>query len=104
MALALACRRLVETGVIAAMPIRHYVAGVSAGIVDDTAVLDLPYSEDSRAQVDLNCIMNEQGEIIEIQGTGEGRAFTVAEQQELVALCAVGNRRLIEKQKEIIRL
>ena len=103
-ALALACRRLVETGVIAAMPIRHYVAGVSAGIVDDTAVLDLPYSEDSRAQVDLNCIMNEQGEIIEIQGTGEGRAFTVAEQQELVALCAVGNRRLIEKQKEIIRL
>ena len=103
-ALALACRRLVETGVIAAMPIRHYVAGVSAGIVDDTAVLDLPYSEDSRAQVDLNCIMNEQGEIIEIQGTGEGRAFTVAEQQELVALCAVGNRRLIEKQKEIIQL
>lgn len=103
-ALALACRRLVETGVIAAMPIRHYVAGVSAGIVDDTAVLDLPYNEDSRAQVDLNCIMNEQGEIIEIQGTGEGRAFTVAEQQELVALCAVGNRRLIEKQKEIIRL
>ena len=103
-ALALACRRLVETGVIAAMPIRHYVAGVSAGIVDDTAVLDLPYSEDSRAQVDLNCIMNEQGEIIEIQGTGEGRAFTVAEQQELVALCAVGNRQLIEKQKEIIRL
>ena len=103
-ALALACRRLVETGVIAAMPIRHYVAGVSAGIVDDTAVLDLPYNEDSRAQVDLNCIRNEQGEIIEIQGTGEGRAFTVAEQQELVALCAVGNRRLIEKQKEIIRL
>ena len=103
-ALALACRRLVETGVIAAMPIRHYVAGVSAGIVDDTAVLDLPYNEDSRAQVDLNCIMNEQGEIIEIQGTGEGRAFTVAEQQELVALCAVGNRRLIEKQKEIIQL
>ena len=103
-ALALACRRLVETGVIAAMPIRHYVAGVSAGIVEDTAVLDLPYSEDSRAQVDLNCIMNELGEIIEIQGTGEGRAFTVAEQQELVALCAVGNRRLIEKQKEIIRL
>ena len=103
-ALALACRRLVETGVIAAMPIRHYVAGVSAGIVDDTAVLDLPYSDDSRAQVDLNCNMNEQGEIIEIQGTGEGRAFTVAEQQELVALCAVGNRRLIEKQKEIIQL
>ena len=101
-ALALACRRLVKEGCISRMPIRHYVAGVSAGIVDDTAVLDLPYAEDSRAQVDLNCIMNELGEIIEIQGTGEGRAFTVAEQQELVTLCAKGNRELIAKQKEIV--
>lgn len=101
-ALALACRWLVEEGYIGRMPIRHYVAGVSAGIVEDTAVLDLPYSEDSRAQVDLNCIMNELGEIIEIQGTGEGRAFTVAEQQELLTLCAKGNRELIGKQKEIL--
>ena len=101
-ALALACRWLVKEGYIARMPIKHYVAGVSAGIVDDTAVLDLPYAEDSRAQVDLNCIMNEQGEIIEIQGTGEGRAFTVAEQQELVALCAKGNRELIARQKEVL--
>ena len=103
-ALALACRKLVEEGYLGSTPIRHFVTGVSAGIVDEQALLDLQYSEDSRAQVDLNCIMNEQGEIIEIQGTGEGRAFTVAEQQGLVALCAVGNRRLIEKQKEIIRL
>ena len=101
-ALALACRWLVQEGYIGRMPIRHYVAGVSAGIVEDTAVLDLPYAEDSRAQVDLNCIMNELGEIIEIQGTGEGRAFTVAEQQELVALCAIGNRQLIRKQKEVL--
>ena len=101
-ALALACRWLVEEGYIGRTPIRHYVAGVSAGIVDDTAVLDLPYSEDSRAQVDLNCVMNELGEIIEIQGTGEGRSFSVSEQQELVALCAKGNRELIRKQKEIL--
>ena len=101
-ALALACRWLVEEGYIGRMPIRHYGAGVSAGIVDDTAVLDLPYSEDSRAQVDLNCVMNELGEIIEIQGTGEGRSFSVSEQQELVALCAKGNRELIRKQKEIL--
>ena len=101
-ALALACRWLVEEGYIGRMPIRHYVAGVRAGIVDDTAVLDLPYNEDSRAQVDLNCVMNELGEIIEIQGTGEGRPFSVTEQQELVALCAKGNRELIRKQKEIL--
>ena len=47
-------------------------------------------------------MMNERGDIIEIQGTGEGRAFTVDEQQSLVALCAKGNRELQAKQKEII--
>jgi len=46
--------------------------------------------------------MNELGEIIEVQGTGEGRAFTVSEQQELLTLCAKGNRELIAKQKEIV--
>ena len=101
-ALALACRRLVEDGDIGRMPIRHYVAGVSAGIVAETPMLDLQYSEDSRAQVDLNCIMNELGEIIEIQGTGEGRAFSLQEQQALVELCAKGNRELIRKQKELL--
>ena len=101
-ALALACRRLVEQGALEKIPLIHYVAGVSAGIVDDTPVLDLPYSEDSRAQVDLNCMMTEQGEIIELQGTGEGRPFTVAEQQTLVSLCAKGCRELMEKQKEIV--
>ena len=101
-ALALACRKLVADGVLAASPIRHFVTGVSAGIVDDTALLDLQYSEDSRAQVDLNCVMNELGELIELQGTGEGRSFTLAEQQELVRLCAKGNRELLAIQKEIL--
>lgn len=101
-ALALACRYLQEEGYIGRSPIRHFVAGISAGIIDETPMLDLPYSEDSRAQVDLNCIMNELGEIIEIQGTGEGRAFTVKEQQTLVELCAAGNRELIRRQKEIL--
>ena len=102
-ALALACRKLVEEGALASSPIRHYVTGVSAGIVDDTALLDLRYSEDSRAQVDLNCVMNELGEIIELQGTGEGRSFTLREQEELVRLCAKGNRELLAIQKEILK-
>ena len=101
-ALALACRKLVEEGRIAENPIRHYVTGVSAGIVDDTAMLDLQYYEDSSAQLDLNCVMNELGEIIELQGTGEGRAFTLDEQQELVRLCAKGNKELLKIQKEIL--
>ena len=103
-AMALACRRLVERGELAASPIRHFVTGVSAGIVEDTALLDLQYSEDSRAQVDLNCVMNELGEIIELQGTGEGRAFTLDEQQDLVRLCAKGNRALLEIQKQSLEV
>ena len=101
-ALALACRKLVEEGYLGSTPIRHFVTGVSAGIVDEQALLDLQYSEDSRAQVDLNCVMNELGEIIELQGTGEGRAFTLAEQQELVRLCAKGNRELLKIKKEAL--
>ena len=101
-ALALACRKLVEEGVLARTPVKHFVAGISAGIIDDVPMLDLPYSEDSRAMVDLNCVMNELGEIIELQGTGEGRAFTAREQQELVELCAKGCRELIRKEKDIL--
>ena len=101
-ALALACRKLVEDGYLGSRPIRHFVTGVSAGIVDEQPMLDLQYSEDSRAQVDLNCVMNELGEIIELQGTGEGRAFTLTEQQELVRLCAKGNRELLKIQKEAL--
>ena len=101
-ALALACRKLVEEGYLGSTPIRHFVTGVSAGIVDEQPMLDLQYSEDSRAQVDLNCMMTEQGQLIEIQGTGEGRPFTVAEQQALVALCAKGCGELLAKQKEIL--
>lgn len=102
-ALALACRKLVRDGVIGQTPLKGYVAGVSAGIVDNQAMLDLCYAEDSHAMVDLNCIMNDRGELIELQGTGEGRAFTVEEQQELVRLCAKGVKELIQMQKEILQ-
>ena len=102
LALALACRKLVEEGVLAQSPLRGFVACVSAGIVDDVPLLDLCYSEDSHAMVDLNCIMNDRGELIELQGTGEGRAFTVAEQQDLVCLCSKGVGELIALQKKIL--
>ena len=98
-ALSLACRKLVEDGVLAASPIVHSVTAVSAGIVGDELLLDLQYSEDSHAQVDLNCVMNELGEIVEVQGTGEGRAFTLTEQQDLLRLCAKGCRELRTIQK-----
>ena len=102
LALALACRKLVEDGVLEQNPIRRFVAAVSAGIVENSPLLDLCYEEDSRAMVDLNCVMNENGELIELQGTGEGRGFTVDEQRELVRLCGDGIMELISKQKEIL--
>lgn len=102
LALAMACNKLVADGVLPASPVKHYVAAISAGIVDNVPMLDLCYEEDSSAMVDLNCVMNEQGELVELQGTGEGRAFTIAEQQQLVALCQKGIEELITRQKEIL--
>ena len=101
-ALALACRKLVEDGVLLRSPIVHQVAAVSAGIVDESPLLDLCYEEDSSAQVDLNCVMNEEDCLIELQGTGEGRAFTVKEQQELVELCRKGIHELMAKQRAVL--
>mgnify|MGYP002620268011 CR=1 FL=1 len=101
-ALALACRKLVEEGYLGSTPIRHFVTGVSAGIVDEQALLDLQYSEDSRAQVDLNCVMNELGEIIELQGTGEGRPFTDTELRKLLGLGKRGCLTLCRKQAKVM--
>ncbi|MGN8890285.1 ribonuclease PH [Dysosmobacter sp. HCP28S3_G4] len=93
-ALSLALEKLVRDGVLSEMPIKTCVAAVSAGIVDDRPLLDLCYAEDSRAQVDLNCVVTGEGELVEIQGTGEGRPFTVEEQQTLVELCWKGIREI----------
>ena len=98
-ALSYALHKLVEQGVIGQMPLKTCVAAISAGIVNDELLLDLCYEEDSAAQVDLNCVMTGEGELIEIQGTGEGRSFTVEEQQALVELCAKGIREVQAIQK-----
>ena len=89
-ALSYALHKLVADGVLPAMPLKTCVAAVSAGIVDGQALLDLCYEEDSAAMVDFNCVMTGEGELVELQGTGEGRPFTLAEQQALLALCQKG--------------
>ncbi|MGM9593753.1 MAG: ribonuclease PH [Candidatus Onthomonas sp.] len=101
-ALALACRRLQREGSIKENPIIHNVAAISAGIVENALLLDLRYEEDSSAMVDLNCVMTEEGKLIEIQGTGEGRPFGVDEQQKLVNLCARGIGQLIDLQNRVL--
>ena len=102
LALAMACRRMVEDGWMEKNPMKGFVAAVSAGIVDNQPLLDLCYEEDSQAMVDFNCVMNDAGELVEIQGTGEGRSFTLSEQQELVRLCGKGIGELIALQKTIL--
>jgi len=101
-ALVLAFRRLMKKGKLKELPVSTYVSGVSAGIVDGIPMLDLQYSEDSRAEVDLNCVMDGSGNIIELQGTGEGRPFTMDETLRLLELCKIGNGQLREKQREIL--
>ena len=101
-ALVLACRGLVENGTLLRSPILTPVAAVSAGIVEDELLLDLCYEEDSNAMVDFNCVMTGDGELVEIQGTGEGRSFTIKEQRDLVDLCAKGIRELQEIQKNAL--
>ena len=101
-AMMLAFRKMMEAGQLAEYPVSGYVAAVSAGIVDDTPLLDLCYEEDSAAMVDLNCVMDDQGRLIEIQGTGEERPFTLDEQRQLVELCEKGIRQLQAVQKEIL--
>ena len=98
-ALALAVRKLMEDGTITEDPLVGQVAAVSAGIVGEELLLDLCYEEDSSAQVDLNCVMTDTGALVELQGTGEGRAFTLEEQRSLVDLCAKGIGELLEKQR-----
>ena len=103
-ALAIALQRLVQTGVLETMPIRDYVSGISAGIVGGVPMLDLQYSEDSRAEVDMNCVMTADGRIIELQATGEGRPYTADEQLCLLELCRLGNERLCAMERALIPL
>ena len=101
-ALCLACKKLMEAGKLTENPIIDTVAAISAGIVGDELLLDLCYEEDSSAQVDLNCVMTGSGRLVEIQGTGEGRSFTVEEQQALVALCAKGLKEISAMQRGML--
>ncbi len=96
-ALALALRKV---GLERALTNR--IAAVSVGIVEGTALLDLEYTEDSRAEVDFNVVGTDAGTFVEVQGTAEGRPFDRAQMDRLLELSAVGLARLFEIQAEVI--
>jgi ribonuclease PH len=97
-----ALSRLVAGGQLAAHPLQENCAAVSVGIVGGLPVLDLPYVEDSRAEVDMNVVMTASGRFVEVQGTAEGLAFTRGELDELLDLGTAGIRRIIELQDEAL--
>ncbi|MCT4599270.1 MAG: ribonuclease PH [Vallitalea sp.] len=101
-ALVIACKKLLNEGVIDKMPISSYVAAISVGIVNEEALLDLCYAEDSNAKVDMNVVMTEEGEFIEVQGTGEESPFTRKQFNELLDLGDKGIRELIAIQKNVL--
>lgn len=101
-AFALANRRLLETGKISRSTVMNQVAAVSVGVVDNTALLDLKYDEDSRAEVDMNIVCTGDGRFIEVQGTAEREPFTRAQMDDLLELARQGIATLIGLQKSVI--
>ncbi|WP_312519251.1 ribonuclease PH [Massilia sp.] len=96
--------KLVERGLIASIPVRHFVAAVSVGVYRGVPVLDLDYVEDSDCDTDMNVVMTEHGHFIEVQGTAEGAAFDRAGMNRLLDLAQQGIADLVHLQKQALRV
>jgi len=101
-ALYMAIKRMKDARMIAELPVRQHLAAVSCGIVDGTAVLDLDYTEDFQASTDLNCVMTEDGRLVELQATAEGVPYTRADLDSMLGLAFKGIKELIVAQKRAL--
>lgn len=101
-ALVHAFHTLLGRGELSASPMKGIVAATSVGIVEGTGLLDLCYEEDSHAEVDFNIVMNDKSEFIEVQGTGEGKAFSKSEMDSLLSLAEKGIDQLFHIQRTAI--
>jgi ribonuclease PH len=102
-----ALTRVVQRGALNAHPLHSFCAAVSVGIVGGTPVLDLPYVEDSKAEVDMNVVMltpvaGGEPRFVEVQGTAEGMAFTRGELDSLLALAELGLAEISALQREMV--
>ena len=102
-ALVLAFKTMMNKGMIRKIPIKEYLAAVSAGIYNDELLLDLDYKEDSGCMADVNFVMTETGKIVEVQGTAEGRTFSDSEFLKLMELSRNGIMQLIQLQKNVLQ-
>jgi ribonuclease PH len=101
-ALALGLKPLIASGEISPDALKPPIAAVSVGIVQGHPILDLNYAEDSQAEVDLNLVMTSEGQIIEIQGTAEGKPFSRAELDHMLILAEKGIQEVIALQKTVL--
>jgi ribonuclease PH len=84
------------------IPLKDFLAAVSVGIVGGDILLDLAYEEDHRAEVDMNVVMTGRGQLVEVQGTAEGRPFSRAEMDKLLALASKGIKNLVTLQRQCL--
>lgn len=101
-ALHMAIERMVREGVLTENPLKSKIAAISVGIVTGTPMLDLKYSEDSAAEVDMNVIMTDKGEYVEVQGTGEEATYSRAQLNILLDLAEKGINELFEIQEKTL--
>jgi ribonuclease PH len=101
-ALALACRRLLKNSVIKTSPLISEVAAVSVGVIDGDPILDLCYTEDSTADVDMNIVCTGAGKFIEIQGTAEREPFTREQMDIMLALAERGINDIFAVQRQAL--
>jgi ribonuclease PH len=103
LALALALKKLMDLGSLDAMPLKNLAGAVSVGIVEGKALLDLDYSEDSNADMDMNVVSTDTGQIVEIQASAEQQPFSKQEFDTLLELAGRGIRELIQVQNSLLK-
>ena len=102
LAVAIACRKLVKEKLVEAPPVRKLVAAVSAGVLDGNAIVDLNYEEDKAVTVDFNLVATEDGELVELQGSGEESTFSQSQMDEMLVLARKGVADLIAAQRSVL--
>ena len=102
LAVAIACRRLVREKKLDSSPMRKLVAAVSAGVLDDQTIVDLNYEEDKLVTVDFNLVATEDGEFVELQGSGEEATFAQSQLDEMLSMGRRGIGELIGAQRTVL--
>jgi len=101
-AIAIAMAKLRNAGKLNTDPMKGLIAAVSAGLYENEVVLDLDYPEDKDASVDFNVVMNDSGQFVELQGSGEEATFSPEQMASMIAVASKGIQELIQKQKAVI--